>query len=439
MTTVPSLLQTHMDTQTTTMCFLLKIVPQKVAAFGVTSLDVDITYNDGGGSVTYLANPGLNQSSVESSADLGVNNSEAMLLLTSPFTDQQITAGVLDYAKFFIYRINWKEPSEGHMLIQSGRTGAIRTDDELAGIIELRGIPQQLKQNFTDLYSLSCRARFGSLVGDELFPCLFDATTLWGNGSIDTVGTEADREFTANATPTATGPNGALPFGVSIIEFLTGPNAGLIVETETVVGTAITLRFPAPYNMTGGDTYRIRPDCEKRFAEDCVALFSNGLNFRGEPWIPITEEASSQTPGANIPGVGSLPIANTAGSVSWESWFGAPFLSGFVDVTKAIPDAGKAVLFTVPVTEIAYLVLFSNVSVTAVAGTRTGAVNKAVLDFSTPPTHVWGTGQGISGGVNYPGQDIDLIPGSSYILNFRNDNPPVSNNLIRMQVTAQQQ
>jgi len=438
MTTIPAALQTHLDTQTTTLCYLLKIVPEKVAAFGVTSLDVDFSYDDGGGSVTYLANPGLNQSSIESSADLGVNNSEAMLLLTSPFTDQQISAGVLDYAQFFIYRINWKDDTMGHFIIQSGRTGAIRSDDELSGVIELRGIPQQLKQNFIDIYSLTCRARFGSEEGDELFPCLFSITSLWSNGTVNAVGTEADRTFTASIAPAATGPNGALPFDVAIIEFLTGTNAGLTAETETISGTAITLRFQTVYDMTVGDTYRIRPDCEKRFAEDCVTLFDNGLNFRGEPWIPVSEEATSQSPGANVPGTGAPPIANTTGSVSWLSYFEVDFLDPIADVIKVIPDSGKAVLFTVPVTTDSWLVVFGNISVTSVAGTRTGAVNRAVLDFTTPPTHVWGTGQGISAGINYPGQDIDLEPGASYIFNFKNDTP-AGNNEIRMQVVAQQQ
>jgi len=403
------------------MCFLLKIAPQKGAAFGVTTLDIDVPYDDGGGLLTYAANPGLNQSAVEKSAGLGVDNAEAMLLLGVNFTAQQINAGVLDNANFYLYRINWKNKSQGHYLLQSGRAGAVRSHDELSGVIELRGLSQQLKQNFIDQYSLSCRARFGSQVGDEIFPCLFDAEPLWTNSSVAAVGTEADRIFTATAAPTATGPNGALPFDFAVIEFLTGDNAGLTVETETVVGTAITLRFQSAYNMVIGDTYRIRPDCEKRYVADCINLFDNGLNFRGEPWIPITEESGSQTPGANISGLGAPAIANTAGTTSFESFFGIPFLTGNVDVTKIIPDEGIAILFTVPITSQAFKIRFLTIEVATAPTARTGAVNSKALDFTTPPTFVWGLGGDISGGINFAGEDIDLIPGSSYIFNVKNN------------------
>jgi uncharacterized phage protein (TIGR02218 family) len=302
---IPTALQTHLDTKATTICFLLKIVPQNASAFGVTSLDKDVDYDDGNGSMTYSSVTGVNMSAVEASAGLGVDNAEGLLLVSTDFTQQDINAGVLDYADYYLYRINWDDHSQGHYLIQSGRTGIAKTHDTRSGLIELRGLAQQLKQNFVDLYSLTCRARFGSQVGEELFPCMFDTTSLWSNGTITGVGTEADREFTASIAPAATGPNGALPFNVAIITFLTGNNAGLTVETETVSGTSITLRFQSSYNMEIGDTYKIRPDCAKRYAEDCVALFDNGLFFRGEPWIPLTEEAQSQTPGANVPGFGA--------------------------------------------------------------------------------------------------------------------------------------
>ena len=310
MKTVPAALQTHLDTQQTTLCFLLKIDPQNASAFGVTSLDVDVDYDDGGGEITYSSAIGMNASAVEAGAGLEVANSEAMLLITTDFTREDIAAGVLDYANFYVYRINWKDTSNGHYLVQSGRTGIVRSDDELSGVLELRGLSQQLKQNYIDLYSLTCRAIFGSAEEGAPFPCNFDITSLWQANTVLSVGSETDRIFTATITPAATGPNGALPFDFAIIEFLTGNNAGLTVETETVVGDDITLRFNSAYDIEAGDTFRMRPDCAKRFAEDCVALYDNALNFRGEPWIPLTEESPSQYPGANIPGLGAPPTSN---------------------------------------------------------------------------------------------------------------------------------
>lgn len=305
MKTIPAALQAHLDTGQTTLCFLCKIVPQQGSAFGVTSLDQDVTYDDGSGSLTYQAAIGMNHAAVESSSELSVDNSEAMLLVGVSFTKEDIAAGALDFAAFYVYRINWADTSQGHYLVHSGTTGIVRSSDDLSGVIELRGLSQILKQNYIDQYSISCRAKFGSADGEEEFPCLFDATSLWQNTSVDTVGSETDRIFTAVDTPAATGPNGALGFEVALITFLTGANAGLTVETETVTGKDITLRFNAAYAIEAGDTFKIRPDCRKRYSEDCVGEYDNGINFRGEPWIPLTEEAPAQFPGANIKGLGS--------------------------------------------------------------------------------------------------------------------------------------
>ncbi len=45
--------------------------------------------------------------------------------------------------------------------------------------------------------------------------------------------------------------------------------------------------FEAPRRaVTAGDSFTIFAGCRKRFAEDCVAKYSNGINFMGEPHLP---------------------------------------------------------------------------------------------------------------------------------------------------------
>lgn len=302
--TIGASLQAHLDTQQTTLCWLLKITPEHESAFGITSLNIDVPYDDGGGSLTYQSSIGMNLSATEAHAGLEVANAEALVLVSGDLTKAKIEAGVFDYGSYNLYRINYKDTSMGHYMPVSGTVGIVRSDNPLVGVLELRGLTQALKQNFNDLYSKSCRAVFGSQVSEEPFPCLFDATTLESAGTILTVGSEADRQFTATSAPTATGPNGAVPFDFAVITFNTGPNAGLIVETETVTGAVIELRFSSPFDMTAGDTYTIRPDCAKRYEDDCIDLFDNGEIFRGEPWLSVSEEVPLQVPGANIPGVG---------------------------------------------------------------------------------------------------------------------------------------
>ena len=158
-----------------------------------------------------------------------------------------------------------------------------------------------LKQNIVEVYSLSCRARFGGgSYGDTIFMCGFDATTLWQNHSVDSIGTEVDREFTADSIPAVNGPNGPLEFVPGLIEWLTGANAGDTSETDIITGADIELRIGTHFDIEVGDTFKIRPDCDKSM-EQCRDDYDNFLNFRGEPLIPIGDEGSGQTPGGTYP------------------------------------------------------------------------------------------------------------------------------------------
>lgn len=306
---IPIVLQAHMDRVGTTLCYLLRIQARNGTVIAVTSTDRDIDFDDGGGEVTYSASLGLNQSSLQSSAGLDVDNAEATLLIvdSSDFTDQQINAGVLDFARFNVYRVNWVRLSDGYFNVVSGTTGTITSLDGLAGRLELRGMSQVLKQNFIELYSLTCRAAFGSV---GRFGCHFDAAPLWDAGTVQSVDSgEPDRIFQAVTPPSASGPNGALGFAPGLVHFLTGNNAGGTWEIEDVAGGQITLRFPTPYDILATDTYEARPDCAKRYLEDCIGAYDNKLNFRGEPWIVQGDEASGQMPGASAPVV-TFSISN---------------------------------------------------------------------------------------------------------------------------------
>jgi len=455
MRTIPAALQAHMDTMQTTICTLIKITQANGTIFGITSLDQDVTYDDGTGSLVYSSATGMSPTAFETDSTLSVGNSEITSLFSSALTQGKIVAGEMDYAEFVVHKVNWADLTMGHYSPYSGTTGIVKSADALSATIELRTLTQQLKQNFIDLYSIPCRASFGSQTGEELFPCMFDATSLWQATEVATVGSETDRIFTAADTPAATGPNGALPFDSALIEFTSGANDGLTVETETVDGVNITLRFQANYPIEVGDTFNIRPDCTKRYLEDCIAQYANGDYFRGEPYIPLTEESRGQIPGANVRGLGAPPVTDTTsdppivpdppanevditGAVSWLSFFGSEFLeSAYENDYHVIPVDGVAIYFDIPlgITD-PWRVLISTIDTNAIPTRRFGAINYTVLDFTTAPTHIWGTGGGLNIGINYT-DSIDIVgtPGNRYILNLKNETPSPTN-WIRVQVNA---
>lgn len=286
--------------RTTALTFLLKITASDGTVLGITSAEESIAYNDGAGSVTYNAPIGFDPDAFEASAGLEVDNTEAGFLLadSGAFSDAQIDAGVLDYGSYIVYRVNRNDLTEGHEIVDRGTIGIAKRVNGVAAVIELRSLSQQLKQTYGELYSLTCRAKFGSGGGGTCVSrgqCGFDAESLWQNHSVASVGSETDRIFTANSAPAVNGPNGALSFAPGVVRWLTGDNAGKTSEIESIDGATITLRFGTPYAIQASDTFKTRPDCDKTW-ETCRDDYDNQNNFRGEPKIPLTDEGSQATP-----------------------------------------------------------------------------------------------------------------------------------------------
>lgn len=298
---IPSQLQDHYNEPVNTTCFVLRTI-RSVGAngaplpiVGITSLDIPIAYddNEGDGPVTYSALAGFLPSNIVSSSDLSVDNAEAQILIPAynlgPILESEINAGRYDNAPYVVYKINYRDLTPGnHEIVMKGTLGQNRVVDGLCCFAELRSITQLLKQNVCELDSFTCRATFGD---DK---CGIDAEALFVPGEVTSIGVEADRVFADSSSGFAA--DGAYKPG--IVEWLTGNNAGRTYEVENNVGGIVTLTFHTKYDIAIGDTYRIRADCGKRFREDCIGQHDNGLQFRGEPDIPVGDESSLGVPGA---------------------------------------------------------------------------------------------------------------------------------------------
>lgn len=72
------------------------------------------------------------------------------------------------------------------------------------------------------------------------------------------------------------------------IEWLSGANAGRIglIRTWFPPLREIKTYFPQLNPINVGDRYVYYPSCQKRFYEDCVFKFNNGINFQGFPYLP---------------------------------------------------------------------------------------------------------------------------------------------------------
>ena len=90
--------------------------------------------------------------------------------------------------------------------------------------------------------------------------------------------------YTSGGLATPQGDVGTFDGG--IITMTSGASEGLSMEVKSYAPGTITLQLPLPFGAGVGDTYSMLQGCGKRFDEDCVARYSNGVNFRGEPHVP---------------------------------------------------------------------------------------------------------------------------------------------------------
>lgn len=322
--TVPAALLAHFLSNTTSLTVLIKVEPRypEYAAFGITKLDRDVTYDDGTGSIAYSAAIGMVPAELRSQSSMEVGNSEFKHLLPQfsvDVSEELIRAGVYDYASYTVYVVNYEDLSQGHWIPPAGfgQVGRLSVDDRgLSFAMELTDLAKLLKQSIVENYSLTCRAIFGSQpigtgggVVEQKYPCGKDLSTLWAGGkTVTSVGAESNRTFTASALGLSA--NACVP---GMIKWLTGNNAGRqeMVEAQDASGN-VSFKFELPFPIQVGDTFQIRADCTKwkDGANGCKAHWAVvsasewTRHYRGEPLIKIGDADANATPGATI-GTGS--------------------------------------------------------------------------------------------------------------------------------------
>ncbi len=97
---------------------------------------------------------------------------------------------------------------------------------------------------------------------------------------------------------TLTVPLGGLTFAQGKVVFTSGVNSGLVRTIKSYATGVITLAFPLPVACGNGDTFTAYPGCSKSIAS-CKSFQvapnsapnGNLVNFRGTPFIPVSEAA----------------------------------------------------------------------------------------------------------------------------------------------------
>ncbi len=290
---IPVPLQNHLQQPVTTTCRLLKLTLTDGREVGLATLDRDVVY-DG---VTYSAINGFDASVIATDASFGIDNAEGYALLSgtlSGITAEMVKRGDLDDATWECRLVNYEDLDAGHLMLDAGDIGEVRVVRDTVFIPELVSYAMRLRNALGGVDSRTCRATFG-LRADTQLGCGVDTAPLWRNGTVDGIGAEDRRVFADSALDP--GPH---PLAPGRLQWQSGDNVSQRhYQIERHADGTFELMEPLPFPVQAGDTFRVRPDCDKTF-ESCRDRWDNMLNFKGEPFIPINDGTAAQTPGVTV-------------------------------------------------------------------------------------------------------------------------------------------
>jgi len=284
MKTIPVALQGHYNGSTQTVTRMLRITRKDGVVFTFTDHDTDLKY----GNEVYGSALGYTSKNITSGSALQADNLNVLGFLESPsITEEDLRLGFWNYADFTLFEINWENVGNGIRHLRDGTFGEI-TSHRGYFETELRGLMQHYitpllrvtaRECDADLGNARCKIMLGapgdSPTGDWVVAGVVDYSTS-GRVIFDDNRTESDNWFTGGLLTFTSGLNNGYSVEIKVSDFNSGD-------------PRIELFVPAPFEITPGDTYTAQAGCTKRFKEDCIGKFNNGINFRGFPHVPLSD------------------------------------------------------------------------------------------------------------------------------------------------------
>ena len=290
MLTLPSALQAHIAQTVTTLAVCWRLERTDGELVLGTEFDRDVVITTGPLAGEYLTQVGITGSNVRSTSDMSVDNMEVDGairpngdLVVNDLSAAEIEAGLYDDATVSLFLCNWQAPDDGQVILRTGNIGAVSRDSDGRYKTELRGLAQRLAQNFVRTYGSSCDAELGDT------RCGVDIEALTFTGTVTAV--SSTRLFSVSIDYGS--PDPGLDedfFDGGLLTWLTGDNADFEMEVRRLTyespDTNVQLYLPMSQDITVGDTFTVRPGCDKSAAM-CKGRFANLVNFRGHgAWCP---------------------------------------------------------------------------------------------------------------------------------------------------------
>jgi uncharacterized phage protein (TIGR02218 family) len=200
-------------------------------------------------------------------------------------TYDDIEAGDWNSARVEIWRVNYKDLTQGHEVLGVGELGQFAHDGS-GYKAEFTGRTHKLGRQVTRAYLPSCDADLGDA------RCGVDIDAL----ALDAIVTEvtSNSVFVAeiDGSPSVAWEDQYCTYGRVL--WVTGENEGRGMEVKNQDGAGVfTLQLGMKRTIAVGDTFIAYPGCNKlkktgeaEYLGDCVVKFNNAVNFRGFDEVP---------------------------------------------------------------------------------------------------------------------------------------------------------
>lgn len=233
---------------------------------------------------------GMGASSKFSSTSIDLSG----ILQDGAINRDDLMSGVYDNARLYLFATSWADPVEDEEELGLFFFGKVEVLDDKYTVQLMQAI-DVLSQSTGRTYSPQCQwVLFDESLDGRVLPVSQSRCT--GPRSAQDGPILAD--FKVSGTLTAVTSQYSITdsarsevsdyFAYGSIHFTTGNNAGQKPrEIKSYAGGVIVVHEAFFYMPEIGDQYEMIPGCRKRFAEDCVAKWSNSVNFGGHPHVPV--------------------------------------------------------------------------------------------------------------------------------------------------------
>ena len=271
---------THLQGETTTLCSCWKITRKDNVVQGFTSFNKDLLFE----SVTYKASSGVIPTDVRMATGTNVDNLAVMGVLDSvQIKELDLINGVYDDAALELFLLNYKDLSQGKLILVAGYLGEVRLGRKKFEA-EVRSLIQRAMQPIGGICMPTCRVkRLGDSQCRPGEPTWINAFTF--NSTVTSV--TSKRVF--NASSLGGQVNDYFAYGT--LAWTTGLNTGASMEVKRSFTSSgqIELQLPMRNTVAIGDAFTIIAGCD-RLSSTCKNKFNNVVNFQGEPYMPNWEK-----------------------------------------------------------------------------------------------------------------------------------------------------